>query len=149
MSKKSRFRRCLDKQYGKHAQALWKSVSQHIDDIHWSLTRKLCSKKSLVFTCQILGLRVNTLATDEKYHVVNKENLTSRIQMQFSQKKKTFSQVFPLFLKSRLNFKPFQSKNDRHRFFTFEVTDYENVVREISKKSRFRGCLDKQDGERA
>ena len=69
--------------------------------------------------------------------------------MQFSQKKKTFSQVFPLFLKSRLNFKPFQSKNDRHRFFTFEVTDYENVVREISKKSRFRGCLDKQDGERA
>ena len=88
MSKKSRFRGCIDKQYGKHAQALLKSVSEQIYQIHWSLRRKLCSKKSLVLTCKILGLRVNTLATDEMYPVLNKENLTTPIQIQLSQKQK-------------------------------------------------------------
>ena len=58
--------------------------------------------------CQILGLRVNTLATDEKYPFLNRENLTIPIQMQLSQKKKFFSQFFALFLQSRLNFELFQ-----------------------------------------
>ena len=104
MSKKSHFRGCLDKQYGKRAQALLKSASQHIYHIHWSLAQKLCSKKPLLLKCQILGLLVNTLASDEKYPVLNRDNLTIRIQMQLSQKQKTFSQFFALFLKSRLNF---------------------------------------------
>ena len=110
MSKKSRFRECFDKQHGKCGQTLLKSASQHLYHIHWSLARKLCSKKSLLLTCQILGLLVNTLAADEKYPVLNRDNLTIPIQMQLSQKQKTFSQFFAAFLKSSLNFKHFEKK---------------------------------------
>ena len=49
--------------------------------------------------------------------------------MQLSQKQKTFSQFFAAFLKSTLNFKHFESKDDPHRFCIFEVTDSENVFR--------------------
>ena len=43
-------------QYGKRAQTLLKSVSGRFYHIHWSLATKLCSKKSLLLTYQILGL---------------------------------------------------------------------------------------------
>ena len=128
MSKKSRFRGPFDKQHGKRAQALLKSTLQHLDDIHRSLPRKLSWKKSLLLTCQILGLLVNTLATDEKYPVLNRDNLTIPIQMQLSQKKKTFSQFLPSFLKSTLNFKNLESKDDPHKVCISEITDSESVV---------------------
>ena len=79
-------------QHGKLAQALFKSGSHQLYRIHWSLKRKLSWKKSLVLTCQILGLFVNTLATDEKYPILHRDNLTIPIQMQLSQKQKTFSE---------------------------------------------------------
>ena len=149
MSKKSRFRGCFDKQYGKRAQALLKSASQHLYHIHRSLPRKLSWKKSLLLTCQILGLLVNTLAADEKYPVLNRDNLTIPIQMQLSQKQKTFSQLFAAFLKFRLNFKYFEKKYYPHRFFISEITDSKSVIRKMSKKSRFREPFDKQHGKRA
>ena len=102
MSKKSRFRGPFDKQHGKRAQALLKSASQHLYHIHRSLPRKLSWKKSLLLTCQILGLLVNSLAADEKSPILNRDNLTIPIQMQISEKEKTFSEVFAAFLKSRL-----------------------------------------------
>ena len=58
--------------------------------------------------CDFLGLLVNTLATDEKYPLLNRDNLTIPIQMQLSQKQKTFSEFFDGFLKSRWNFKYFE-----------------------------------------
>ena len=106
-----------------------KSASQHLYQIHWSVTRKLCSKKFLVLTCQILGLRVNTLATDEKYPVLNRENLRARIQMQVSEKLKAFFQSFAAFLKSRLNFEYYEKKDDPRTFFISEITGSENLVR--------------------
>ena len=129
MSKKSRFRGCFDKQYGKRAQALLKSASQHLYHIHRSLPRKLSWKKSLLLTCQILGLLVNTLAADEKYPVLNSDNLTITIQMIISEKKNFFSQFFAAFSKSRLSFEQFKKKDDLHSFCIFEITDSENVVR--------------------
>ena len=100
MSKKSCFRGPFDKQHGKRAQALLKSASQHLYHIHRSLPRKLSWKKSLLLTCKILGLLVNTLAADEKYPVLNRDNLTIPIQMQLSLKQKTFYQFFAAFSKS-------------------------------------------------
>ena len=50
--------------------------------------------KVLLLTRQILGLLVNTLAADDRYPDVNKENLTIPIQMQLSQKQNTFSKFF-------------------------------------------------------
>ena len=108
MSKKSCFRGPFDKQHGKRAQALLKSASQHYYHIHRSLLNKLSWKKSLLLTCKILGLLVNTLAANEKYPVLNRDNLTIPIQMQLSQKQKTFSNFYAAFLKSRLNFKDFE-----------------------------------------
>ena len=129
MSRKFCFRGPFNKQHGKRAQAMLKSASEHLYHIHRSLRRELSWQKSLLLTSKILGLLVNTLATEEKYPVLNRDNLTIPIQMQLSQKQKTFSQFFAAFLKSTLNFKHFESKDDPHRFCIFEVTDSENVVR--------------------
>ena len=151
MSKKSRFRGCFDRIYGKRAQALSKSALQHLDHIHWSQARILCSKKypllvseypfhkqhgkrpqalskpalhhlyqihwslpsqltrkkSAFITSKILGLLVNTLAVDEKYPVLNRDNFTIPIKMQLSQEQKTFAQFFAAFLKCRINFEYF------------------------------------------
>ena len=57
-----------------------------------------------------LGNLVNTLAADEKYYGLNTENLTIPIQMQLSQKQKTFSQLSATFSKYSLNFKHFKKK---------------------------------------
>ena len=54
---------------------------------------------------------INTLPTDEKYPLLNRENLMIPIEMQLSQKnKKTFYQFSASFLKSRLNFESFEKK---------------------------------------
>ena len=92
MSKKSRWRGPFDKQHGKRAKELLKSASYHLYQIGRSLPSQLSWKKSLLLTCKILVLLVNTLATDEKYPVLNTNNLTIPIQMQISQKQKDFSQ---------------------------------------------------------
>ena len=129
MSKKSRFRGCFHNQYGKRAETLLKSASQHLYHIHRSLPRKLSWKKSLLLTCKILGLLVNTLATDEKYPVVNRDNLTTPIQMQLFQKQNKFSEFFAAFLKSRLKLDYFGKKHDPDSFCISKIMDSENVVR--------------------
>ena len=147
MSKNSSSIGCFDKQYGKRTQALLKSASRPLFHIHWSLSRKLCSKNTLLLACRILGLLVNTLAGDEKYPVLIRENLTILIQMELAQKEITVSQFFAVFLKSRLIFEYFWKKDDPHSFCISEITDSENVVRKMSKKSRFRGPFEKQLGK--
>ena len=72
---------------------------------------------------------VNTLAADEKYPVLNKDSLTIPIQMQLSQKQKTFVQSLGAFLEFKKNFKYFSSNDDPHRFCISEITDSENVLR--------------------
>ena len=61
-----------------------------------------------------MGLLVNTLAADEKYSVLNRDNLTTPIEMQS---------------KSSLNVEHFKKKDDPHRFCISEIRDSENVVR--------------------
>ena len=50
-----------------------------------------------LLTSEILGLLINTLANDKKYPLLNRENLTIPIQMQLSQKQKTFLNFLLLF----------------------------------------------------
>ena len=57
-----------------------------------------------------MGLLVQTLAADEKYPVLKRENLTTPIQMQLSQKENTFPQFLAAFLKSNLYLEYFQKK---------------------------------------
>ena len=62
----------------------------------------------------MLRLFVNTFTADDKYSVLNRDNLTQPIQMQLSQKQKVFSQYFSALLKFELSFQHFQKKDDRH-----------------------------------
>ena len=50
----------------------------------------------------------------DKYRVQDCENLPLPIQMQLSEKRKTFSEFFVPFLESTSNFERFQRKDDRH-----------------------------------
>ena len=43
---------------------------------------------------KIQRLFVNTLTAHDKHYLLNRENLTQRIQMQLSQKEKIFSEIF-------------------------------------------------------
>ena len=61
-----------------------------------------------------LTLFVNTLTLDDKHYLLNRDNLTQPIQIQLSQKQKTFSEFFFAFLKSILNFKHLPKKDDPH-----------------------------------
>ena len=63
---------------------------------------------------KILRLFVNTLTVDEKHYLLTRDNLTQTIQIQLSQKQKTFFEFFFAFLKSILNFKHLPKKDDPH-----------------------------------
>ena len=126
MSKNSCLRGPFEKQHGKRARARLKSASHGLYHIHRSLSSQSSQKKSLLLTCQILGLLVNTLAADEKYPVPNRDSLTIPIQMELSEKEKTFSQFSAAFLKYRLKFEFFLKKYYPQIFCTSEIEVSEN-----------------------
>ena len=68
---------------------------------------KLSFKKSLLVIQPILGLLINTLTTDDKYSLLNRDNLAPQIQMQISENEKQVSNIFSEFLKSRWNVEHF------------------------------------------
>ena len=94
MSKKSSFRQPIDEQHGKRAQALSNSALHHLYQIHRSLPSQFSWRNSVLLTCQILGLLLNTFAADEKYTVLNRDNLTIPNQMQSSHKREFFFSIF-------------------------------------------------------
>ena len=71
-------------------------------------------KKSVLVRRKALQLVVNTLTADDKYSLLNKDNLMQSIRTQLSQKRKAFSQFFIAFSKFALNFEHFQKKDDPH-----------------------------------
>ena len=90
MSNKSSFREPFVKQHWKGAKTLLKSERQHIYHIYWSPRRQLSFEKSLLEICKMLRLFVKTLTTDDKYSLLNRDNLTQPIQTQLSQKQNIF-----------------------------------------------------------
>ena len=68
---------------------------------------------------------VNTLTADDKYSLLNRDNLTQPIRTPLSQKQKAFSQFFLAFSKSTLNFEHFQKKDDPRSLFISEITHSE------------------------
>ena len=63
---------------------------------------------------KILRLFVNTLTVNDKHYLLNRDNLTQPIQIQLSQKQKTFSEFFFAFSKSILIFKHLPKNDDPH-----------------------------------
>ena len=76
---------------------------------------------------EILGGFVNTLTSDGKYPVQGCANLQLPIQMQLSEKLKTFSRFFVPFLDSISNFEHFERKDDPHNWCISEIKDCENL----------------------
>ena len=71
---------------------------------------------------------VNTLTADDKYSLLNRDNLTQPIRTPLSQKHKAFSEFFLAFSKSTLNFEHFEKKDDLHSSFISEITHSEKRV---------------------
>ena len=64
----------------------------------------------------------------DKCSLSNRENLLQPIHMQLSQKLKNFSEFFPAFSKSSLNFEHFQTKDDAHSLFICGATAFDKRV---------------------
>ena len=69
------------------------------------------------------------------------------IQMHLSQKQKIFSQFFTAFFKSALNFEHFQKKMTLIAYVFPKLTTTKNVLRQMSKSSRFREPVDWRHGK--
>ena len=59
----------------------------------------------------MLKLFVDLSTADDKYFLVNRDNLTQPIPILVPQEEKTFSQFFSYCLKSTINLEHFQKKN--------------------------------------
>ena len=122
MSKKCRFRLPFQKEHGKRVSTLFKFERQNLYHIYWSTRTQFSCEKSLLVTCKSLRLFVNTMSAVDKCSLPNTDNLMQSIHNQLSQKLKAFSELFPAFSKSRLNFEHFQKKDEAHSFFICEAT---------------------------
>ena len=71
-------------------------------------------QKSVLVRRKALELFVNTLSADDKYFLLNRDNLVHPIRTQLSQKQKPFYELFLEFWKCALNLKHFQKKDDPH-----------------------------------
>ena len=54
------------------------------------------------------------MTPDDKYSLLNRDNLTQPIPTQLSQKQKAFAKFFLAFSKSTLTFEHFQKRDDPH-----------------------------------
>ena len=122
---------------------------QHFYHIYWLMWRQLTWKKSVFVKRKTLRLFSNTLSADDKYSLFNRDNLTQPIQMQLSQKQKTFSDFLTGFLKSSLNFEHFLKKDDPHCWCICNLRTGKNLVRWMTKKSPFKRSFEKQHGKSA
>ena len=74
----------------------------------------MSQKKSVLVRRKALLLFVSTLTADDKYSVLNRDNLAQPIRTPLSQKQKRFYPFLLAFSKSTLNIEHFQKKDDSH-----------------------------------
>ena len=110
LSRKRRFRTRFGSQHGKASEMLAKYPWDHFYHVFWSFSGKLIWKISPLVSGKMLRLSFNTLTSNGKYHVQCCQNLQLPIQRQLSDKPKTFSEFFILFLVSTSKFKHLEKK---------------------------------------
>ena len=69
------------------------------------------------------------------------------IQIHLSQKQKIFSEFFSEFFKSALNFEHFQKKMTLIAYVFPKLTTTKNVLKQMSKSSRFGEPVDRRHGK--
>ena len=67
--------------------------------------------------------------------------------MHLSQKQKIFSQFFSAFFKSALNFEHFQNKRTLIAYVFPKLPITKNLLKQMSKSSRFREPVDSRHGK--
>ena len=67
--------------------------------------------------------------------------------MHLSQKQKIFSEFFSAFFESALNFEPFQTKRTFRAYVFPKLPTTKNLLRQMSKSSRFREHVDRRHGK--
>ena len=81
--------------------------------------------KSALVLSEILTPFVNTLNVDDKYSLRNMLNFRKQLEVQLSQKKKNFSEIFPSFLKYASNLEHFEKKDEYPSLVISKVIDSE------------------------
>ena len=77
----------------------------------WLITVKVIElQKSLLDTGKFFRRFLNTLTANEKHSLISKDKWMQTIQMHLSEKENTFSEFFPAFYESALNFEHFRKK---------------------------------------
>ena len=71
------------------------------------------------------------------------------IQMHLSQKQKIYSKFFSEFFESALNLEHFEKKMTVIAYLFLKLPTTKNVLRQMSKSSRFREPVDRRHGKRA
>ena len=69
------------------------------------------------------------------------------IQMHFSQKEKIFSEFFSAFFESALSLEHFQKKMTFIAYVFPKLPTTKNLLRQMSKSSRFREPVDRRHGK--
>ena len=84
---------------------------------------------------------VNVLTTNEKYSLLNRENLRPSVQVQLCKKEKTFPDFFSPFLKCCLNFEQLEKEMTPIADVFLKLRTPKNVVNQISLKVPFHRTL--------
>ena len=101
--------------------------------------RQLSWKNLFLVICKILVLFVNTVTAGGKYSHLNCNKLMKSIQMQLSKKEKLFlNQILQIF----------KTNMSVIAYVFSKLQTAKDVVRKMSRISRFRRLLDKQHGKR-
>ena len=115
LPQKCRCRKLFDSQHMEAFQIHAKSPWERFCHVFSSLSGKLIWKMSPLALGEVLVVFVNRLTADGKYPVQDCEYFQLPIQMQLSEKRKTFSQFFFFpFLEATSNFKDFEKNDDSH-----------------------------------
>ena len=99
---------------------------------------------SLLVLVEILGVFVKTLTVDDKYRVLDWENLSLPIRMQLSVKRKTFCESFIDFLNLHQILNILKEKMIVIANLFPILQTVKNLIRALSKKRRFRTHFDIQ-----
>ena len=110
---------------------------------------KLSWNRSLLVIFKMLKLFVNTLTADDKYYLLNKDNLTEPTEMKLSKKKKLFFNFFQHFPNNDLIFDIVDKKMTLIGYVFRKLRTEKSVVRKVSKKAGFRRLFNKQHDKRS
>ena len=110
--------------------------------------KQLNWKNFFLLICKCLRLFLNTLTADDKYCLLDNNNLRQPIEMQLSQKQKTFSELVSAVLKARIDFENFQKEDAPNSWCSSEIIDSRKRGKRNVQKVPYHRPFEEQHGKR-